>query len=99
MKEIRSYGIEARQVDFFRQVTEDVEQNLVQYAKEQSDPDTVFKIVAAGVISLFFYISLFVLPEEISTFFVIVLLFGRLWSLFVDFQKNTQIFFIRLAYI
>lgn len=69
-----------------------VERNLVQYAKEQSKPDTVFKIVAAGVISLFFYISLSVLQEEISTLLVIVLLFGRLWPLFTAFQKNTQVF-------
>ncbi|NTY10687.1 ABC transporter ATP-binding protein [Exiguobacterium sp. JMULE1] len=92
MKEIRSYGIEARQVDFFRQATEEVEQQLVQFAKEQSKPDTVFKIVAAAVISLFFYISLSVLQEEVSTLLVIVLLFGRLWPLFAAFQKNIQIF-------
>jgi len=78
VKEIRSYGIETRQTDAFRQATEEIEQNLVQYATEQSKPDAVFKIVAGVLISLFFYISLSLLNEEMDTLLVIVLLFARL---------------------
>ncbi|MFL0199146.1 ABC transporter ATP-binding protein [Exiguobacterium acetylicum] len=97
VKEIRSYGIEAKQTDAFRQATEEIEQNLVQYATEQSKPDAVFKIVAAVLISLFFYISLSFLNEEIGTLLVIVLLFARLWPLFAAFQKNMQLFLSGLS--
>lgn len=97
VKEIRSYGIEAKQTDAFRQATEEIEQNLVQYATEQSKPDAVFKIVATVLISLFFYISLSFLNEEIGTLLVIVLLFARLWPLFTAFQKNMQLFLSGLS--
>ncbi len=92
LKEIRSYGIEAKQIEQFRQATEAVEHNLVAYAVEQSKPDSFFKIGAAALISLFLYVSVVVLEEEVSTLLVLVLIFARLWPLFSSFQKNTQVF-------
>lgn len=92
LKEIKSYGIESKQIEQFRQATEAVEHNLVAYAVEQSKPDIYFKVGAAGLISLFLYVSLVILQEEMATLIVLVLIFARLWPLFSSFQKSTQVF-------
>ncbi|WP_226670481.1 ABC transporter ATP-binding protein [Metabacillus litoralis] len=93
MKEWKSYGIEKKQLHEFTRVATKVEENIVHFTKVQSKPDLFYRIGAAIIISLFFYIALFVFHEEITSIVIIVFIFSRLWPMFSSFQNNLQLIF------
>lgn len=96
IKEIKSYGIEKRQLEVFEQVSAKVESNMIDFVKIQSKPDVYYKISAAVVISIFFYYSIDCLNINPSSMLIIILIFARLWPVFSSFQNNLQNIFVMM---
>ena len=90
IKDIKSYGLEASQIEEFQNITEKVEGNMVDFTRLQAKPELFYKIGAAIIISIYFYFSLNTFKTDLSSTIVILLVFSRLWPLFSSLQGNLQ---------
>lgn len=90
IKEIKSYGIEKTQLEVFNEITSKVEDNMVSFVKIQSKPVAYYKISAAVVISMFFYLSINYFNITPVSMIVIIFIFARLWPIFSSFQSDLQ---------
>lgn len=96
IKEIKSYCIQDMQIEKFLALTEKLKYNSINFSKIQSIPDTIYKILSAVIVSLFFYSAIIVFKVTPAKLLLIILIFGRLWPLFSSFQSNLQNLFVML---
>lgn len=90
VKEVKSYGIEKTQIECFEKITEKTEKNLNDFTILQSKSTMFYKIGAAVVISLLFYVSMVFFKIEPAALLIIIYIFARLWPMFSSFQNNVQ---------
>lgn len=90
LKEVKSYGIEQSQINCFEEITEKTEHNMNEFVKLQSATAMYYKIGAAVVISIIFYIATVFLNIEATALLIIIYIFARLWPIFSSFQNNLQ---------
>ena len=90
VKEVKSYGIEEAQQRCFKDTTEKTFRNMRNFTVLQSKSAMYYKIGAAVVISLLFYVSVVFLKIEPTALLIIVYIFARLWPIFTSFQNSIQ---------
>lgn len=99
IKESKIYGVEKEQEARFRILTGEIEKNATDFIHLQTRPDMFYKIAAAFVISVFFYIAVTYLRVEPAAMIIIIFIFARLWPLFSSFQNSLQnVFVVMPAY-
>lgn len=96
IKEVKSYGMEDRQIKDFDEITEKIKNNMIDFARLQAKPEIFYKIGAAIIISVFFYFSINTFRMDIASTIVILLIFSRLWPLFSSFQNNLQNIYVAI---
>lgn len=89
-KEIKSCGLEEAEVKNFKNLTAEMEKNMVEYTKANTLPDICYKIGAAVIVTLFFYFAINYLKLETASLLVIIFIFAKLWPLFSSFQSGLQ---------
>jgi len=96
IKEVKSYCIQDMQIENFSHLVKKIKSNSINFSKIQSIPDTIYKIISAIIISLFFYSSIAIFKVNPANLLIILFIFGRLWPLFSSFQSSLQNLFVML---
>lgn len=90
VKEVKSYGIEDMQIAYFADIAEKTKRNLKEFTALQSKASMCYKIGAAVVISLLFYVASVFLKIDPAALLIIIYIFAKLWPIFSSFQNNLQ---------
>ncbi|MDD4095835.1 MAG: ABC transporter ATP-binding protein, partial [Oscillospiraceae bacterium] len=90
VKEVKSYGIEDRQLKKFAEVCSKIKDNLIRHTKLQSRPQLLYSIAAALIISLVFYLMVSFFGIEPASMIIILYVFSRTWPIFMKTQSNLQ---------
>lgn len=90
IKEIKSYGLEANQIESFIRLRQNIAANFIQFNKLQSQTDMLYKAAAAVFISAFFYAAIEIFHLNAEAFLLIIIIFSRLWPRFSSFQVALQ---------
>ncbi len=90
VKEVKSYGIEDRQVRTFSEICARIKENLIRHTRLQSRPQLLYSIAAAVIISLVFYLMVTFFKIEPAAMIIILYIFSRVWPLFTKTQSNLQ---------
>ncbi len=90
VKEVKSYGIEPSQIECFEEINAKTEHNVNQFTKLQSTSSMYYKICAAVIISVIFYVATIFMKIETTALLIIIYIFARLWPVFSSFQNNVQ---------
>lgn len=90
IKEVKSCGMESRQVENFVKLRQTIEQNFIKFNKIQSDTEMLYKVSAAVFISIFFYCANQFFQIKPQEFILLVVIFARLWPRIASFQGGLQ---------
>ncbi|HWR39182.1 MAG TPA: ABC transporter ATP-binding protein [Patescibacteria group bacterium] len=90
IKEIKSYGIEANQIESFQRVYNQLRENMMGFISLQSRTDMWYKMGAAVFISLFMYSAIEIFRLRPEEFVLIALISSRLWPRLASFQAGLQ---------
>lgn len=90
IKEVKSYGIEERQIADFARDCQVSLANSVQFNKIQCQTDMFYKVSAALMLGGFFYMAVAVFKLNAPEFLLLILIFARLWPRFSAFQVALQ---------
>lgn len=96
IKEVKSYCIQDIQIENFSKLVQKIKSNSINFSKIQSIPDTIYKIISAIIISLFFYSAIVIFKVTPPNLLIVLFIFGRLWPLFSAFQSSLQNLFVML---
>ncbi|WP_346355432.1 ABC transporter ATP-binding protein [Azotosporobacter soli] len=90
IKEIKSYSIEAAQVDNFSRLYGILKGNVIRFQRLQTRTDMLYKMGATVFISLFLYIAIDVFKLRPEEFVLITVISSRLWPRFSSMQTSLQ---------
>lgn len=90
VKEVKSYGIEERQIRRFADICAKIKENLIRHTKLQARPQLLYSIAAAVIISLVFYLMVRFFGIEPASMIIILYVFSRTWPIFTKTQSNLQ---------
>lgn len=90
LKEIKSYGVEAAQVENFIRTREMMKKNLTRFNNLQTRTDMIYKVGAAVFISLFLFSAVEIFKLNPQDFIVISVIAARLWPKLSSFQMGLQ---------
>ncbi len=90
IKEVKSCGLAAQQVNEFSRYRQEIKNNFVTFHALQTQTDMLYKTGAAVFLSLFVYCAteIFHLPPQ--EFVLLVVILSRLWPRFSNFQSALQ---------
>jgi ATP-binding cassette subfamily C protein len=90
IKEVKSYGIEAAQVNNFEKLLLKITDSFIGFTRVQSQTDLLYKVGAAVLVSIFFYFALQIFHMNARDFLIILFIFARLWPRFSSLQVGLQ---------
>ncbi|MFM9276971.1 ABC transporter ATP-binding protein [Paenibacillus jiagnxiensis] len=90
IKDIKSNMLEQSHISWFHKLNHDIELNVVEQIKVQSNSQLLYKISSAILIGLFIYLSLEVFHTQAGQLMIIIILFSRLWPRFTGIQSNLE---------
>lgn len=90
IKEIKSYGVEAVQVENFSRVRRLMKKNMVDFNLIQTRTGLFYKVGAAVFISLFLYSAIDIFRLNPQEFIIITVIAARLWPRLSSFQQGLQ---------
>jgi ABC-type multidrug transport system fused ATPase/permease subunit len=90
IKDIKSNRLEEQHMAWFRELNHLMKQNMIQFARLQSNSQFFYKTAAAVLIALFVYASTKVFEVRGEHLIVIILIFSRLWPRFASLQSNWE---------
>jgi ATP-binding cassette subfamily C protein len=90
IKEVKSYALENTHLRDFEAINRRIETNFTRFNRVQSRTDLWYTISAAGLVSLFLYLSVTFFRVPSGNLLVLVIVFGRLWPMFSGFQNSLQ---------
>lgn len=90
IKEIKSYGVEAAQVENFSRVRRLMKKNMVDFNLIQTRTGLFYKVGAAVFISLFLYSAIDIFKLNPQEFIIITVIAARLWPRLSSFQQGLQ---------
>jgi len=90
IKEVKSYGVEAQQVQSFERHWKKIGGVLVDLAKLRSQSTFVYKVGAAIFISIFYFFAIEIFRSDPRDLIIIFVIFTRLWPRFAAFQSGFQ---------
>ncbi|GFN31058.1 ABC transporter ATP-binding protein [Paenibacillus xylaniclasticus] len=90
MKDIKSNRLEAVHLNWFQQLSRQMENNSIRFKKLQMNTQLLFNTVSALLLVSFIYVSVQLLHSGIEQLMLVVLVFTRLWPRFMSIQSNVQ---------
>lgn len=90
IKEVKSYGLEAAQIENFRKNRIQIEQNFIRFNMLQSRTDMLYKLGAAVFISLYLFCAIEIFQLKPQEFLVLTVILARLWPRLSSFQSGLQ---------
>jgi ATP-binding cassette, subfamily C, bacterial len=90
LKETKVYGFEHRQIHRFNHLRDEMDHTILSYQKMNSMIALVFSSGQSMLLVLFLAISLWVLNTPLQEFFLISIIFSRLWPKITSLQQNIQ---------
>lgn len=90
IKDIKSNMLEQSHISWFRKLNHDIESNVVEQIKVQSNSQLLYKVSSAILIGLFIFLSVEVFHAQAAQLMVIIILFSRLWPRFTVIQSNLE---------
>ena len=90
MKDIKSNRMERQHLIWFRTVCSQMEHNLIQFTRLQSNSQYYYKVVSGVLIALFVFLSFVVFQVQAERLVFIVLIFSRLWPKFSTLQSSWE---------
>jgi ATP-binding cassette subfamily C protein len=90
IKEVKSYALESTNLRDFEAINRKIETNMTRFNRVQSRTDLWYNSSAAGLVSLFLYLSVTFFRVPSGNLLVLIIIFGRLWPMFSSFQNSLQ---------
>ncbi|NRD76971.1 ABC transporter ATP-binding protein [Bacillus sp. BRMEA1] len=90
MKDIKSNSLVESHMNWFMDISEEMEDNQVQMTKLNSTSQMIFKIVSAFLIAVFVFFSIRMFKEEPAQVMMIMAIFSRLWPSLQSIQSNLE---------
>ncbi|MCC3376010.1 ABC transporter ATP-binding protein [Cohnella sp. REN36] len=90
IKDIKSNRMEATQLQWFRRLNRQMEDNANQFVRNQSMSQFFYKVASALLIVLFVFVSFEVMHVKTEQLVMIVLIFTRLWPRFTSLQNSIE---------
>ncbi|OZB96632.1 ABC transporter ATP-binding protein [Paenibacillus sp. XY044] len=90
IKDIKSNRLEASHIRWFRQLTDQMEHNFLEFGRVNSMSQVIYRLSSVVLVAAFMYVAIAVLhtpPEQLIT---VVLIFTRLWPRFIGIQSNME---------
>lgn len=84
-KEVRSYGVQREHAELFEQISRESKDAKLTYVRQQSLPNMLYSIAAAGMIAVIFIGSVLIFQMDVARLIVLVYVFMRLWPVFTGF--------------
>ncbi|MFA6075765.1 MAG: ABC transporter ATP-binding protein [Negativicutes bacterium] len=90
IKEVKSYGVEAAQIDNFTHTNQAVEQQYIQFARIFSKTGFIYKTGAALAVCLFLIVALVIMKTPLAGLVIIIVIFSRIWPFLSTVQTSFQ---------
>ena len=88
IKEIKSNNLEDSHINWFRSLSERMEDNMVELIKLKTTSQFIYKVVSAFLIAIFIYLSIKLFQTEPAQLMLIIVIFSRLWPRFIEYTIN-----------
>jgi len=90
IKDIKSNRLEKQHINWFQALSQQMEMNMVQFARVQSNSQFFYKATSAVLVALFVFLSFKVFSVQGEQLIIIVLIFSRLWPRFTSLQSSGE---------
>lgn len=90
IKEIKSNTLEASHLMWFRQISERMEMNVMEFVRLKTTSQFIYKIVSAILIAVFVFFSIKMFHSQPGQLMLIIIIFSRLWPRFTGIQSNLE---------
>jgi len=90
IKDIKSNRLEKQHISWFQTLSKQMEINMVQFARVQSNSQFIYKAASAILVALFVFLSFKVFSVQGEQLIIIVLIFSRLWPRFTSLQSSGE---------
>ncbi|MFB5760238.1 ABC transporter ATP-binding protein [Paenibacillus medicaginis] len=90
IKDIKSNMLEQSHISWFHKLNHDIEANVVEQVKVQTNSQLLYKVSSAILIGLFIFLSVEAFRAQAAQLMVIIILFSRLWPRFTVIQSNLE---------
>lgn len=90
IKEIKSNTLEASHIMWFRQISERMEMNVMEFVRLKTTSQFIYKIVSAILIAVFVFFSIKMFNSQPGQLMLIIIIFSRLWPRFTGIQSNLE---------
>jgi ATP-binding cassette subfamily C protein len=90
MKELKSQAMEDRHISAFEELNLNIEASVITSIRLQTRTDMLYKIGAALVISLYFFVAVEKMKLAPAQMIIIIVIFSRLWPRLASFQNSLQ---------
>jgi len=90
IKDIKTNSLESQHYGWFKKLCEQLERNMTQFVRLQSNTQQFYKITSAILIGALIYVSFEVLHSQAGQLLLIVIIFSRLWPKFITVQNSWE---------
>ncbi|WP_148137586.1 ABC transporter ATP-binding protein [Candidatus Formimonas warabiya] len=90
IKEVKTCGMETRQIENFIKLRQAIENNFVRFNRIQSGTDMLYRVGAAVFISIFLYSGIEIFQIQAEELLLMVVIFARLWPRLSSLQVGLQ---------
>ncbi|MEH7106960.1 ABC transporter ATP-binding protein [Bacillus sp. JJ1764] len=90
IKDIKSNTLEESRLGWLRSLTNDMVSEQIDYIKLKTTSQTFYKIASASLIAIFLLIYFLMLDAKPEQFFLILMIFSRLWPRITSIQASME---------
>ncbi|MGJ7911429.1 ABC transporter ATP-binding protein [Neobacillus sp. LXY-1] len=90
IKDIKSNTLEESRLRWLRSLTNDMVSEQIDYIKLKTTSQTFYKIASASLIAIFLLIYFLMLDAKPEQFFLILMIFSRLWPRITSIQASME---------
>lgn len=90
IKDIKSNRLEQSHINWFRNLSEKMENNFIQFGRINSLSQFIYRLSSVVLVAGFVYIALEVIHTPAEQLIMVVLIFSRLWPRFIGMQSNME---------
>ncbi|KYG27646.1 ABC transporter ATP-binding protein [Alkalihalobacillus trypoxylicola] len=90
IKDVKSNTLESSRVEWFKDITKEIEREQIDYTVIKSTSQLHYKIASAVLTALFIYVSLFMFQAQLPQLMLILIIFSRLWPSVMNIQGSLE---------
>ncbi|TXC92349.1 ABC transporter ATP-binding protein [Metabacillus litoralis] len=90
IKEIKSNSLEENHINWFHNISGEIEKNILNIVRLKTLSQFVYKIVSALLIVTFVFVAIKVLKTQPAQLMLIIVIFSRLWPRLAGIQSNLE---------